>query len=276
MKQYALLLLFGLAAAQAHADDVGAWLGADVQKNITKKFSVDAGIDLRAEENFNYLTRYAVGVGVGYAPLKWLKIGAGYNFLRDYNLSESRTKFDEDGDFKNYKVDDDYWRSKHRATFDVTGSVKAGRFTFSLRERYQYTHFVATTTTRTTYKGLVSAENAQGYTGTLYEVDGQYFTKCSTEEDDKPAKDRHYLRSRLGVEYSIRHSKWTPYASYEFSNNLGSGEHFHLDKQRLTVGAEWKVSKKHRLDFAYVYNHGSDDDGDDNCHVLSIGYKFKF
>ncbi len=269
-------MLLGFAATQAHADDVGAWLGADVQKNITKRFSVDAGIDLRAEENLDYLTRYGVGVGVGYTPLKWLKIGAGYNFIRDYNLGKSRIKYDEDGDFKSYKVDDDYWRSKHRATFDVTGSLKVGRFTFSLRERYQYTHFVATTATEKTYKGLVSPEYVAGYTGLLYEAGGQYFTKCKTEEEEKSAKDRQYLRSRIGVEYSIRHCSWTPYATYEFSNSLDKDDNFHLDKQRLTVGAEWKVSKKHRLDFAYVYNHGTDDDGEDDCHVLSIGYKFKF
>ena len=50
----------------------------------------------------------------------------------------------------------------------------------------------------------------------------------------------------------------------------------HLDKRRLTVGTEWKISKQHRLDFAYVYNNGADDDNDSDSHILSIGYKFKF
>lgn len=50
----------------------------------------------------------------------------------------------------------------------------------------------------------------------------------------------------------------------------------HLDKQRLTVGTEWKITKQHRLDIAYVYSNGADDDNDSDIHVLSLGYKFKF
>ncbi len=66
----------------------------------------------------------------------------------------------------------------------------------------------------------------------------------------------------------------TPYLTYEFSNDMSN--QLHLDKQRLTVGTEWKITKQHRLDIAYVYNNGADDDNDSDIHVLSLGYKFKF
>ena len=76
------------------------------------------------------------------------------------------------------------------------------------------------------------------------------------------------------MEYNIKHCAWTPYASYELSNNLS--EDFHLDKKRLTLGAEWKITKQHRLDFAYVYDNGADDDARSSDHAISLSYKFKF
>lgn len=37
-----------------------------------------------------------------------------------------------------------------------------------------------------------------------------------------------------------------------------------------------EITKQHRLDIAYVYSNGADDDNDSDIHVLSLGYKFKF
>ena len=49
-----------------------------------------------------------------------------------------------------------------------------------------------------------------------------------------------------------------------------------LDKTRLTVGGDWKLSKKHKISAAYIYQDGADDDGNDDIHVISVGYKFTF
>lgn len=263
------------AANTAHADDYGVWTELTVQKSLSKQWSVDAGIDLRAENKLKDFTRYGVSVGVGYKPCSYVSLGAGYNFLRDYNLEETKYEYRTSGALKNCKVDDAFWRSKHRATFDVTGSLPVGRFTLSVRERYQYTHFVATTTLRSVYKSPLSAVDLAGYTGPVYECGGNKFATLEVDpERPKAAKDRHYLRSRFGVEYNIRHCAWTPYLTYEFSNDMSN--QLHLDKQRLTVGTEWKITKQHRLDIAYVYSNGADDDNDSDIHVLSLGYKFKF
>lgn len=275
MKRYLVLIaLAALGLQSALADDYGMWLDLAAQKSLTKQLSVSLEADLRGENKMQNLTRASIGFGLGYKPAKWLSLGAGYSFIGDYNLSESKTWIGKtSGKFKGYKVDDAYWRNKHRATVDVTGSLPIGRFTLSLRERYQYTHFVGHTIDRTEYSGEI--KNLEGFVGDKYEYNGKYFSSCETTRDEKAAKDKHYLRSRIGLEYNIRHCNWTPYATYEFSNDLSNS--LHLDKQRLTVGTEWKVSKQHRLDFAYVFTHGvDDDDSANNLHVLSIGYKFKF
>ena len=90
------LATFALAATAvftaAHADDYGVWLGATVQKNITKQLSVDAGLGLRAENKLNDLTRYDFDAGLSYKLTPWLGIGGGYSFIRDYNLDEAQRK----------------------------------------------------------------------------------------------------------------------------------------------------------------------------------------
>lgn len=267
----AIVAFAGLNTAQA--DDFGLWGDLAVQKNITKRFSVDAGIDLRAENELKDFTRIGAGVGLGFKATKWLSFGAGYTFLHDYNLSETKPSYKKDGTtFRGYNVDDAYWRNKHRAAFDVSGAIPVGRFTITVRERYQYTHYVATNTQRTKYRSEIT--DLDGWTGDVYTICGRHFSSMEQEKDAKGAKDKHYLRSRFGLEYNIRHCAWTPYATYEFSNDLS--HQLHLDKQRLTVGAEWKITKQHRLDLAYVYSNGADDDNNSDCHALSIGYKFKF
>lgn len=265
-------LFTGLAAAALAAqpalagDDFGIWTGVTFQKSFNKKFSMDAGLDYRAEQNLRHVARWDVSVGADYKLTKFLKVGAGYVYILDRNPREAEAHYSSKGVMNGYNIDDSYWRRKHRAYAEVTGKVSAGRFTFSLRERYQFTHFMPDSTWREKYRGAVQP----GYEGAQY---GGYMFS-SEGMDDKPAKDRHFLRSRLQVEYNIRHCPLTPFVSYELSNNLGDG--FHLDKQRFSIGADWKIKKKHVLTIAYIHEDGADDDSNGNLHAIDIGYKFKF
>ena len=169
----AIVAFAGLNTAQA--DDFGLWGDLAVQKNITKSFSVDAGIDLRAENELKDFTRIGAGVGLGFKATKWLSFGAGYTFLHDYNLSETKPSYKKDGKtFRGYNVDDAYWRNKHRATFDVSGAIPVGRFTITVRERYQYTHYVATNTQRTKYRSEIT--DLDGWTGDVYTICGRHFS----------------------------------------------------------------------------------------------------
>ena len=51
----------------------------------------------------------------------------------------------------------------------------------------------------------------------------------------------------LQVEYNIRKCAFTPYTSCELSYSLNEIGAF--EKLRWTLGTEWKLSKKHALDF---------------------------
>lgn len=281
-RKYFLILIAAFASLPALAgDDFCLWTEVGVQKDFSKKFSLDAAVEFRAEDKVRQASRWAVSVGAGYKPLKYLSLGAGYTFIHDYSPQEVKTDYKTDDDtgeaeFNGYNVDHGYWRNKHRATFDITGKLPLGRFTLSLRERYQFTHYVATTINRTRYRTQIDSSMIAngGYTGDYTEFQGKYFAKTKVVENEKKAKNRHYLRSRLQLEYNIRHCAWTPYIACEMSNDLSDA--LQLDKTRYTIGAEWKITKQHRLDFAYLYEDGADDDALSNNHAISISYKWKF
>lgn len=270
MDKKRLLLSLAVAAATvppaSAGDDFGVWTGVTFQKSIGKKFSVDAGLDYRAEQNLRHVARWDVSVGADYKLTKFLKVGGGYAFILDRTPREEKEHYSGKGKMNGYNIDDSYWRRKHRIYAEVTGKVSAGRFTFSLRERYQFTHFMADSTRRVKWRD----KTPPGYDGEEYRG---YITRTEGM-DYKPARDKHFLRSRLQVEYNIRHCPLTPFVSYELSNNLSDG--CHLDKQRFSVGADWKIRKKHVLSLAYVHEDGSDDDASGNLHAIDVGYKFKF
>ena len=265
----AALATFPLTGAAG--DDFGIWTEFAAEKKLTRQFSVDAGIDFRAEQQLKSISRWAGSLGFTYKPLKFLKASAGYAFIYDRNPQESKKNYgNNSGNFNGYNVDHGFWRSKHRFYADLTGKLSIGCLTLSLRERYQMTRSLATTCQRTRFRDFVQG----GYTEDVYSWDGDKFMTCEVVENDKKAKTSHYLRSRIEADYSIRHCPLTPFVSFEWSNNLK--DNFVLDKTRLTIGGDWKLSKKHKISAAYIYQDGADDDGNDNIHVISVGYKFTF
>lgn len=166
-----------------------------------------------------------------------------------------------------YEVDVKSWdKPRHRANVNVRGSVKVGRVTLSLRERLQTT-----------------------------------FRTDSVNRYEKMNPEL-MLRSRLMAEYSIRHSRWSPYALFEMNNTLNAPKVVanyktaalstdnYIARYRLGVGAKFRISRHHRLDFYYYfdYDRGYNIDYKGNKgdlkgyvqenefrHTFGISYKFK-
>lgn len=273
--KFSRILAFAAASFPAMTamagDDFGLWTELSAEKKITQQFSIDAGIDFRAEQKMKSISRWAGSVGLSYKPLKFLKTSAGYAYIYDRTPQEAKANYgNKSGRFNGYNVDHGFWRSKHRFYADVTGKVDIGRFSFSLRERYQLTRSLATTCLRDRFRD----PKQDGYTGDVYTWNGQEFMTHEVTNDDKKAKTTHYLRSRIEAEYNIRHCPVDPFVSFEWSNNLSDA--LVLDKTRFTIGADWKVAKQHKISVAYLYQNGADDDGNDNIHAINIGYKFSF
>ena len=272
-KRFLLAALSLLCAGSLMAqNDFGVWTSVSAEKSFGKNFSIDAGVENRLQENATKPLRWDFGLGASYKVRKFLKLGAGYTYIRGRNLQEVKPRYKNDGvTIKGYNVDHEFWRNKHRLYFDVTGKVTWGRFTFSLRERYLYTHYNKAECLRDKYKTPIQP----GYVGDTTYINGIELMKYEQTTDQKKAKDKHALRSRLQVEYNIKGLPLNPYASYEVTNDLGN--QLRYDKSRVCAGLEWKVTKKHILDFGYLYQTESDnDEGNSNIHAIKVGYTFKF
>ena len=228
------------------AQDFGVWTEYGFEKTLTKKLTIDFGVEERTRENANEFDRFDLGLGVSYKLLSWLKVSAGYSFLDDHNH-----KVNASG--KKYA---DYWGLRHRVNLSLAVSQQFGRLGISLRERWQYT-----------YRPEKTVDRYWNYTD---DDDDRYYGSLADEHTyNGSAKNK--WRNRLQLKYKLT-KQWRPYVSAE-STVGGRG----LDKIRYAAGTEWRLTKQHVLDFHYMYQHSyKDDESEGNRHVLGLGYTYKF
>lgn len=289
MKRILSLMLCAMAvlSASAQSDDFGIWTDVGVEKKFSKKLSLEGGVEARFEDNVSKVTRTGFNLGVTYKPWKFLRFGAGYAFMNDWKDTEINAKYDTDLEsgsttFSGYNIDKDFRRNKHRLYVQAVGKVDVGRFSFSLRERLQYTHMRSDKTNRTKYRTPLAEGGEEIYELMgqdvrdiyPYNYNGRYFQDKTDTIDSKHHKNRYYVRSRFQVSYNVKGIPLEPYASIELSNSLHEG--FAVKKYRYTVGADYTIKKTHQFGLAYIYNNGVDDDNEGDLHAINLSYKFKF
>ncbi len=215
------------------------WTSAGLKKSFGKSWGAEAEIEYRTHNHLSSSERATFGLSADY-KYRWLKVDAGYKFMLGHSLEETTRKGN---------IIPPYWIGRHRIYGSLTGKLKLGRIELSLRERYQFTHRL-------------------GKWVPKFAADG---TTPKSDEWIAP-KDKHILRSRVAAEYNIRKSRFTPYASVELYNDLGS--RFGVEKVRYTVGSEYKINKKNRVELFYRFVQGVSD-GNENMNVIGVGYSFK-
>lgn len=237
-----LNLMAGMAFAQT--DDCGLQLSLGASHKLNKKFTVSAEGEMRTRNDFRTMDRWSLGIDGAYKLCKHAKLSAGYTLLYDNNIE----KISGDAVEGITKWRPSYWGIRHRFNISLSGDVDWHRFTFSLRERWQYTFRPEKTVPR-------------------YDFDDEQW-----EDKTIKATSKNVLRSRLQVEYNIPKSKVDPYANVELFNAWS------LQKVRYVIGADWKMSKKHTISAFYRYQtvNGDDDDNECNIHIVGVEYKFKF
>ena len=240
-----LLLLFAThAGLLAQSNDFGMWYELSAEKKLSKQWSGGVEAMYRSRNNARTGDRWSVAVDAEYKIVKKLKASAGYAFLRDNFKEEMDLKSDG---FRYNKWTPSYWGTRHRFHVDLSGSYDIGRFSLSLRERWQYTY-------------RPEAE------GKKYDFD---------EEAWKPVKGKgkHVWRNRLQVEYDIAQCKFDPFANVEmFVDDSG------IEKMRYHVGVDYKYRKQHTFALTYRYQkvNTDDDDFEVSSHLLGLSYKYKF
>ena len=236
-----LVLAFVLLASvevKAEGDDFGIWTEVDVEKKVSKKLSLEGGLEMRTRDHVKTVDRWSGSVGASYKLTDWLKASAGYTLLYDNN---------EKWNTNQTKVAN-FWGTRHRFNVSLTGSVDFGNLSVSLRERWQYTYRPEKTVERTKV------------------------TNGKVEDKTYNGKGKNVWRNRLQLKYKVS-SMWRPYVNGE-TYVAGSG----LEKYRLSAGTEIRLSKKHSFDVKYLFQKSCSDDDDDegNRHILGVGYTFKF
>jgi hypothetical protein len=231
-----------LALAMASASAVSAqeiWTSAGADFSITKKLKAEVEVECRTTDKVEDVARWSVGADLSYRFCKYLKADVGYTFIYQHNGNE----YDEDDTYIPY-----YWQPRQRVQASLTGSYKFGRLAVSLREGYQYTYHRERTTVPT-YNALDNSWDL------IQEVN---------------SKHKGYLRSRLELEYNIRKSRFTPFASCELYNDVSG---FDLKKVRYTVGSEYKINKHNGVQLFYRF---IDSRNSTDSHVIGVGYTYKF
>lgn len=272
---FAFLLSFSTSYAQSD-NDFGLNFSAEVEKKINRNLSFGIDAELRTQNNTKSLERWRVGAQLGYKIInnkKWdLKTFAGWEYIRQHKMDECEIHYDEeemtDGETgeeyieyeeDGYNYTDDFWRNRHRTSVGLTLSYKPNkRWRFSLKETVQYNHYASASTTKYKYRdynGVISLKNKAD--------------SITTKEIS--AKDRFILRSKFTVQYDIAHCPLSPYASCDY----GVGLNYTANKWKVFVGTEYNITKQHKLDVFYRFQH-EDDDDEPNGHLIGVGYKYKF
>ena len=233
MKRIGLFLVFvGFFSASLFAGGTAVWSLVSATKKINKNWNAYVEAELRSHPNFTGgMGYFSFAVGTNYNICQYLSATATY-VLIDRNTN---------GKYTSDSYITDYWGLSHRFHFSLTGKVKFGDFSVSLRERWQYTY------------------RPERYVAQL-EKDMLTLREAALVKGNA----KHLLRSRLQLGYGIRSINLSPYVSAElFSSDK-------LDYVWYTVGAEYKINPQHVLDLYYRYQDKS------SLNIIGVGYKYKF
>jgi len=218
------------SVARADDDDSEPFL-ARITAGVDYK--IDKGLHLQASEEVRLydfgFNRSVTTVGLEYKAAKWLKIGA------DYNLIGIKAT-DTDTDYSPSTITYTDWR--HRFGVNFTESLKAGQFTFSLRERFQATY---------------DSEDINTYQRPQTALALRTRFKVSY----RPVQGN--VRPYLSVEprFMLNGCKWdsnSTTSSYSSSEYLGNKD-VYLNRVRTRLGADWRIDKHSSIEFYGLYDY---------------------
>jgi hypothetical protein len=188
-----VLMSGGVSVSIAQDNDFGSWLSAGVSKDLSKRINLEAEEEIRIFKNFSEIDRFATSFGGVVTIVKGVKTGVGYTWIYDHDVKDTG------------------WENRHRIFAYLQGKVDFGRFTVTLREKFQTTYY-------------------------------------DKNEEDFDYSPQNYLRSRLQGAYDIKGSKIVPYLSAEMHYQLNNPDGNEIDNMRYTLGIGFPLSKKLDMD----------------------------
>ncbi|MDD3077969.1 MAG: DUF2490 domain-containing protein [Paludibacter sp.] len=233
----AILFLFPVFVT-AQSESYGTWTSVSYEKDL-KKLDIEAETELRTIYMVSLIDRWSLGISADYKLNKYLKVGAGYQFM---NSLEYKT--DDNGLLiSNFYVKNYFIRN--RFNLSGTGKYKLDDFSFSLRERVQVT----------------TKEERERTDGTI---------------DDYKVNPAWVWRNRFQLSYNIPHCKITPSASVESFYQLNNPDGNTFDNMRYILSFEYKINKHNYVELYGVVNSELDSDDASGKYILGASYKFSY
>lgn len=177
----------GEAFAQDYPD-AGLWNTINIDKAISKSFTLLFTEECRFKENFSRLNLFYTNLGIEYKATKNFKTALIYRWVN---------KFQDDNTFS----------YRHRLMFDLTYKVKAGKFNFSYRHRLQAERRDIYSSDR----GSISEWYSRNKFVAKYDMEKRYIPYAGVElryqlynpREIESDQTLHRSRYFLGVDYKI-------------------------------------------------------------------------
>jgi len=258
MKRIILLISAALLLpAIARADDGDetslspgfmARTGVEARVKLNRNLSLQVGEELRFG-NGSAMERFQTDLGVSYKLSKHFDVGLNYSLIEKYKSSASA------------------FQPRHRLSLDFSESFKTYYWTFSAKQRFQYTH-------RSTQYINIYQDNPN-----LIGMKAKFQAKYRGFGNVKPYG---YVEIRGNF-----NEPWGHMTSTTSSTTANSGKtyypykfdgytHAYINRYRFAVGADWKLSKKIGLDFRVMADSCSDyeiDTNSDGDKLFSAQYE---
>ncbi len=204
-----------VSTLKAQEDDFNLWASMNLETHLNKRLSMVIELSDRWHENAGIRDITFMEAGLDYSK-KWLSAGVSYRF---------ENKADEDVGYM----------LGHRLIAFVEGETGTGRFSFSLRNKFQ----------------------------------ADYVAVRSSENGRMPAS---YDRTRVKVDYNIRKIPLKPYLSYEIFSKVNMNDMNMIAKKRIGSGFSYKLNSKNKLGISFYREREANVVRPDTDYILSILY----
>ncbi len=255
----ALLMAVSLSAQtrEAFNAELGGRFSVELDKKIAKGWHVYLNEEVRLDENITTFDRFHTTLGTSYKFNSFLKGGIEYSLINHYKPNAKE------------------WQNKHRLSLYLTERFKTGDWTLSLKETFRFTHKAYENNTFQSPRNPLNLKvrfqaqyggfhNVEPYAG----IEGRLLLNGAT------CSATYYSASDTWGDYSF----------------TGYGD-VYVNRIRGFAGLEWKLTRKHTLDFRLLADYLMDKEIDTNSEgtelksmvltnklfpQLCIGYKFSF
>ncbi|MBO4476448.1 MAG: DUF2490 domain-containing protein [Bacteroidales bacterium] len=264
MKRLLILLASAVMPLCAAAQGTANTLTYDFQTRtslglnwrLAKGLHLEAEYELRTRDKLSAIGRHTGTVGISYKMPFGLKAGLSYSYMYHQGVKSG-------------------WNPRHRLSAQLGYTLKAGDWNFSIKETFRWTH--------KTESLNPFQENADPLT--------LKSRIKATYKGWKPVEPYIFAEVRNVFNDPNVNATWSTssqqYGNYSFG---GYGDTY-FNRIRACLGAEWKLSKRHALDFYvmedYCYDKNLDVSKDGTLlksftwdralnTIAGVGYVFSF